>query len=437
MKKEKVFVMVALTVITGALYAQSDSLLGIDPFDSNNPYNPKVPLVSPESQSGLVGYVDDYMDVNFWQDVEFDKIFAHLGYNGGFTPTDRLFNTGVATNFNDVYAGFFFCGNFLDFKNTGHTEGSFKQESTQSTDNRGLQLSSLIGFGNVGIRPSIFLKSVGTNRQGSTTDNGKVDEYYTTNFEVYPELRAGFNADVSGFGLTPHAYFGVDFKLNKNKGQWYGEETTDNSRTWIMLGFGSGLDFPVRDGSAFAMSLDADFDFAFATEKNSTELDTDSKTGISLGWTGEFFPTDKVSIKLKASLPMDFLSLSVNNYKGSKMLVQPSTSARLRYQASQKLALKLATEMSLPDFAVLTGRSSTSVQNPVKEWVASFGKTAGFALTFTGGFYLDIVPNITLDCGWSFGGNLLNNYLGSMNGQFWNGVSKIFTNIQLGLSVRI
>ena len=436
MKKEKVFVMVALTVITGALYAQTPGTI-----DEIKPYNPSVPLVSPESQSGLVGYVDDYMDVNFWQDVEFDKIFAHLGYNGGF-------NTGVATNFNDVYAGFFFSGNFLDFMSRGATYEAYNQAYVESAGARSLQLSSLIGFGNVGIRPSIFLNSVkpNSNYQGSQTNNrtGNVDEYYTTNFEVYPELRAGFNADVSGFGLTPHAYFGVDFKLDKSKSQWYGVEPTDNSRTWIMLGFGSGLDFPVRDGSAFAMSLDADFDFAFATEKNSSlELETDGKTGISLGWTGEFFPTDKVSIKLKASLPVDFLFLSVITTEGSrsvgfKMSGQSYTSARLRYQASQKLALKLATGMWLPDFAVITQRSSSSDTEQSKRWAVSFGKTAGFALTFYGGFYLDIVPNITLDCGWSFGGNLLNDYLGSMkNMQFWGGVSKIFSDIQLGLSVRI
>lgn len=431
MKKEKVFVMVALTVITGALYAQTPGTI-----DEINPYNPSVPLVSPESQSGLVGYVDDYMDVNFWQDVEFDKIFAHLGYNGGF-------NTGVATNFNDVYAGFFFSGNFLDFMSRGETHRAYSQSHVESAGARSLQLSSLIGFGNVGIRPSIFLNSVksNSNYQGSYTDNktGNVDEYYSSDFEVYPELRAGFNADVSGFGLTPHAYFGVDFKLNKNKKDIFGDEITDNSRTWIMLGFGSGFDFPVRDGSAFAMSLDADFDFAFATKKNSSlELDTDSKTGISLGWTGEFFPTDKVSIKLKASLPVDFLFLSVDKYGGFKMSGQSYTSARLRYQASQKLALKLATSMSLPDFAVITQNSPISDPDPDKNWAVSFGQeTGGFGLTFYGGFYLDIVPNITLDCGWSFGGNLLNNYLGGLTGQFWNGVSKIFTDIQLGLSVRI
>ncbi|MCH5295530.1 MAG: hypothetical protein J1F14_06480 [Treponema sp.] len=431
MKKEKVFVMVALTVITGALYAQTPGTI-----DEINPSNPSVPLVSPKSQSGLVGYVDDYMDVNFWQDVEFDKIFAHLGYN-----SSEGFNTGVATNFNDVYAGFFFCGNFLDFMSRGETYRAYSQSHVESAGARSLQLSSLIGFGNVGIRPSIFLNSVhpNSNYHSSHTENGYVDESYSSDFEVYPELRAGFNADVSGFGLTPHAYFGVDFKLNKSKRNMHLDEITDNSRTWIMLGFGSGFDFPVRDGSAFAMSLDADFDFAFATEKNSSlELETDSKAGISLGWTGEFFPTDKVSIKLKASLPVDFLFLSVTDYVGFKMSGQSSTSARLRYQASQKLALKLATSMSLPDFAVITQRSSFSDTEQSKRWAVSFGQKTSFALTFYGGFYLDIVPNITLDCGWSFGGNLLNNYLGSMKDlQFWGGVSKIFSDIQLGLSVRI
>lgn len=402
--------------------------------------NPYTPLAVPTSQSGLVSEVGDYMDVNSWQSVQFDKLFTHVGYN-----INNRFNAGLATRLGKVYIGGFFYGNFIDSTTT--TTKASKTKVTKSETNvsgQVFQLSGLIGIGNLGIKPSILFSPKSGNSTTKTTNDGNSTTVTTNSYEIYPQVDVGFNLSLAGLALTPHAHLGFDFYPNKTTRKDTTTSYGGTSNTWTMLGFGTGLELPKKDGSIITHSFSADLDFAFRSKTKSFS-GTSTSTGedgftlgaFTLGWTGNLALADNLSVKFASTLPIEWGVQRFGTAKEAKMSateIAPTFATSLKYQATQKLALGLSADLGLPAIEIASVGAGDNKNSSTR-----FNTEDHLELEFGAGFRFDFTQNVTLDCGWSFGGNLFNNYFKDVSDNsfaFWDGLSYIFSDIQLGLSVK-
>ena len=496
------------------------SLKPLDTLKDNNSYTQ---LVAPESQSGLVSEVDDYMDVNSWQGVEFDKLFTHVGYN-----INNQFNAGLATRIGKVYVGGFFYGNFIDSttdtrkwkeggkkgKNTATTTtgtgtsngsgsglpgidddddnnsstgpsiggdydspwGDYGYDSYALDDLEGIgdllggilggaggngsansgrqvfQLSGLIGIGNLGIKPSVLFSPKAGNGSSKNTFDGDTSKTTNSHYEIYPQVEVGYNLSIASLVLTPHAHIGFDFDVDKDtfKNSDGDKRVTGSTTTWTVLGFGTGLELPKKDGSIVTNSFSADLDLAFRSavtgyyydnvdKGNKTEKDKSGVTHglFTLGWTGKFVPTDNVSFKLASTLPIEWMVVKYSDQtwnRNSATDIAPTLKASVKYQASEKLALGLSADLGLPAIEIQSAGAGDNKNSSVR-----FNTEDRLELLFGAGFHFDFTQNVTLDCGWNFGGNLFNNYFKDVSDHgytFWSGLSYIFSDIQLGLSVK-
>lgn len=501
-------------------------LKSLDTLKDNNSYTQ---LVAPESQSGLVSEVDDYMDVNSWQGVEFDKLFTHVGYN-----INNQFNAGLATRIGKVYVGGFFYGNFIDSttETSKWKEGSKKGKTTATTttgtgtsngsgsglpgtddddDNNSstggsstgpsiggdydspwgdygydsyalddlegigdllggilggaggngsansgqqvFQLSGLIGIGNLGIKPSVLFSPKAGNGSSKYTFDGDTSKTTNSHYEIYPQVEVGYNLSIASLVLTPHAHIGFDFDVDKDtfKDSDGDKRVTGSTTTWTVLGFGTGLELPKKDGSIVTNSFSADLDLAFRSavtgyyydnvdKGNKTEKDKSGVTHglFTLGWTGKFVPTDNVSFKLASTLPIEWMVVKYSDQtwnRNSATDIAPTLKASVKYQASEKLALGLSADLGLPAIEIQSAGAGDNKDSKVR-----FNTEDRLELLFGAGFRFDFTQNVTLDCGWNFGGNLFNNYFKDVSDHgytFWSGLSYIFSDIQLGLSVKL
>ena len=397
-------------------------------------------LASPASPSGLVSEVDDYMDVNSWQSVQFDKLFTHVGYN-----INNQFNAGLATRLGKVYTGVYFYGNLIDSTTTTTKAPKYKQ-TTSKTNKPGqvFQLSGLIGIGNLGIKPSILFSPKSGNYTTKTTIDGKSTTETTNSYEIYPQVDVGFNLSLDSLVLTPHAHLGFDFYPNKTTTKATKTTYSGTSNTWTMLGFGTGLELPKKDGSIITHSFSADLDFAFRSktkgfsgDKTVTGEDGLTYGAFTLGWTGAIALADNLSVKLNSTLPIEWMVVKTSKDSNSSgTAIAPTFAASLKYQATPKLALGLSADLGLPEIDI----GGTKIDNDNKSTSVRFNTEKGFALEVGAGFRFDLTQNVILDCGWTFGGNLFNNYFKDVSDNskaFWDGLSYIFSDIQLGLSVKL
>lgn len=304
-------------------------------------------IQTPYSYVGLTSEIDDYMDVNSFSDVEFDKFFAFMDYD-----LATSFRAGVATNFGSVYTGFFFSGDFFGFTNnssnttTNYTDADgndytviTKTSGSLTDDTNQFQFSTLIGVAGFGIRPTLIYKPGATNTstktvtKNSLTDdnaNNYTDVTNTENYKIYPSVAVGFNPSVGDFELSPHAYFGIDFNPSKTKttrdGTLSGAAVTGeyidiNNENWYAFGLGSGLDLP-SDDSIVSTSFGLDADFEFGTIKvsgknyykagdtitvndsYSTETHGRSNITVTPSWSSTITPSDKLSLEFSAAIPV-------------------------------------------------------------------------------------------------------------------------------------
>ena len=399
-------------------------------------------IKSPKSQSGLVSEVGDYMDVNSWQGVEFDKLFAHVGYN-----IDGKFNGGAATRIGGLYTGLFFYGNIIDSETDTTKRDKIKGTSvtTDTLSDQVMQFSALVGIGNLGIKASMLFAPESGNVSSKSTNDGKTYKSTTNAYEILPQVDVGFNLSLDSLALTPHAHLGFDFNPNKTTIKDVNGNTTygGSSVTWTLLGFGSGLELPQKSGSIVTHSFSADLDFAFRSKlktfsgTNTVIGDTGFTLGsFSLGWTGNFAVADNLGFKLAATLPIEWAVITSSNdgQKASGTDIAPTLTASLKYQVTQKFVFGLSADLTLPALEFASAGAGNNKGSSVR-----FNAEDFFALEFDAGFRFDLTQNVTFDCGWSFGGNLLNNYLKTVSDNsptFWKGLSYIFSDIQLGLSMK-
>jgi hypothetical protein len=186
--------------------------------------------------------VDNYMDVNYFGGVGFDKWFGYIGYN----TTDNLLNLGYATKLKGIYLGTWYEGNVVSFTGTPRksvqvtypatTTGFNPTEvlTTTSWNNARVtsnnELHALIGLGNMGIRvgfweglttnmydksPNVNLVKTENKTTGITSYTGETVNYSYLNGTMAPSVLWGMNMNVNAMTIRPYA--GVYFRIFQDK----------------------------------------------------------------------------------------------------------------------------------------------------------------------------------------------------------------------------
>ncbi len=445
-------------------------------------------MPAPVSLSGLVSEVEDFMDVNAFQDVTFEKVFVYAGWSdttnsSSSSTSSNTFNMGVAKNFGSLYTGLFFNADFTGFKNTITTETTTNSKKTtatgEATDGNGFAISALVGFGNIGIKGSVLFKNGGSgNNTGTTTtvsDNSttSTETEWTQKYELYPEIRAGMNLEVGDIALSPYAYFGLDINPNysstKTTSSSYGTTFTkdDSSHTWILFGLGSGLALP--EGEMAAHSFAAALDFAFDTDERNTystnsSANTSTKTtgyGNSIvtftpEWSVDITPIETVTVSFGASLPFKFINETTahtttsvsgtttttekaDTYKNSVTTdIEPSFNADVVWQAAEKLGVHVGAEFTLPTFEIENSTDYTAnlkTNTHTFEFKPASSGSSDFNIAWTTGLRFDLTKNVIFDASWNIIGDLFNNFTNDPTNSgtttttttnFWEIVGKTF-----------
>jgi len=245
-----------------------------------------------EATAGVFGTdVDNYMNVNYYDEVNFNKWFGFVGGN-----TSGIFNLGYATKLKDIYLGGFYTGNVLR-TNTDETtrltttwDPSLQQmltrvdekTYTRTTTNTNNNIAALVGLTglNMGIKVG-FLENITTyntpynagrnggvstvtqNADGSITySNNDSLNYEESSGDLIPYLEWGMKLKVGSYTLTPRVAAAVNFFQDKLIDKFYGAARTEyngiiagqeridrsgRNNGYTALGIGVGADFYLNE----------------------------------------------------------------------------------------------------------------------------------------------------------------------------------------------
>ncbi|MDR2943362.1 MAG: hypothetical protein LBV17_12315 [Treponema sp.] len=323
--KERIMIMVICTVIAVGL---------VMPLDAQQHFK-DVPFDEPQSNqvqatAGLFGTsVDDYLNVNYWSGVEFDKGFGYLtggtyeavnkfrGDDTNHVTDPFAIDLGYATRLGGVYLGLRYAGNL--FQIIGNKEPSVIEESivvdypatgwnpittTTTTDygegwlNSTNQIGILLGLGgNIGIKIGFF-ESLSTNTQngpaggqpyiktvdhqnGSTSYLNKYISYVDTKGHIIPSLGFGINLGGGEGAMAIKPYIDIAFDIyqdrqNQNKKDYIvydGTTTLDSETITYDAGHNNGIMIP-------SATIGVNFELP---KKESTDITIGIEYGIGIG----------------------------------------------------------------------------------------------------------------------------------------------------------
>jgi hypothetical protein len=238
--KVKVLALVAITVIGLAMP------LSAQPFFPVSNQN--------GATAGVFGTdVDNYLNVNNYGDVIFEKWFGYLGGN----PLG-IFNLGYATKFSNIYLGTFYEGNIFKTETRETTKlttnwNTALQQMLSKTDektygrtatNAENHISALIGVANMGIQVGFYenittfntpynadrdgTSTVTTNQNGSITYSGNDSlSYEESEKDLIPYLQWGMKLNLGSNTLAPRIVVAVDFNEDKLIDKYYTSGRTE------------------------------------------------------------------------------------------------------------------------------------------------------------------------------------------------------------------
>lgn len=399
------------------------------------------PVLGPESYTssttqGRFGLdVDDYMDVNSWSGVNFDKGFGFLSYNSGVNNGISL---GYATHLFGAYVGLWFAGHGGDFtlSSTLRTPSGYQGDkeflSYSTLDNGVYALAVLLGKGDKGLKATlVYDPHRGGSSYAFTDDGYKQGE----NYLLYADLalgvgdtknyHVGFYADVARDGSTKGVDNGTFYDLYAGIGGLP-----------FLFGFGVDLDTRLRIFSAEEYAPGESND----KKSREGELDIIAKADISRGFT--FAPIDRLAVKAKVGLPVEFgiHSPEGDGYKiiNVDLVINPVAKVGLQYALRpEKVNFNLGTKLEL-------GELGLNIYNDSNNTTLAVGYNSdAIDLEFSSGFTLFLGKSITLDADWGIidalvGKNLESGSAFNGNNSVDEAVGKIlFNKFSLLLSVKL
>ncbi|MCR4791017.1 MAG: hypothetical protein K5839_08065 [Treponemataceae bacterium] len=421
-----------------------------------------------------VSEVENFMDVNSFNTVDFEKVFFYGGWSDVIDDdsADNLFNFGVATKFNKFYAAFFYAGNYFGCETTTTTgDTQTTTTSTAKSNNTPLTFSALFGINNLGIKATILHESVSSSDVKSNIQNESntvVSNTHASEYELFPLVEVGYKLETEKVTISPRANFGYDIYTdheNGNSESWMkvsGTETTTevkayekNNTDYLTVGIGSTFELPEK--GSWAHSFDADLQFdakirtyneysytkAVSTGNVSTTQIVESETIRSYGaenttsftgaWNADWNISDKVSMSFGASIPVAFKFSNPNYVETSTTTTtvdgtETSDSSSTSTSQSVTFTTNITPELNMSimynpieKLGLYAGTeiyipslvvTSTTATSGTKTVESEFGNdTNSFGnVTWASGLRLDVTKNITLDCSYTILQDLFTNF---------------------------
>jgi len=336
--------------------------------------------------------VDDYMDVNYYGDVEFDKWFGLLG---------KGIQLGYATKFGDIYLGGYYTGNILTTGTnetkrlrtywdttlqqlTSKVDDTIYDQTTTETNNH---IAALVGVANIGIKLGFYenittyntpynvgrrdTSTVTHNADGSITySNNDSINYEQSNGNLVPYLQAGTKLTVGSYIVAPRVSASVNFSRDKLIDEYYGSARTSYQGNFVgderierrgrdygytTLDFGGGADFWLDDSMYAALDYFLSMDlynqsFSAAGKSVSVKGTLDWNNGNNYSTTQNYFDRTEKG---------DYASVSVSEKSYTSHTIIPA------FWKEKKLGddLKLGVSVRVP--VIISSRSTSSYDD---EW---------------------------------------------------------------------
>lgn len=282
-------------------FASADDKITVNATAIND-VNAAPASMSDASTAGRFGTdVDDYMGVNDWSNVEFDKWFGFVGYNFD----GNKFNMGYATKLKDNYLGFYFGGYGADFtmksRFSSDTDAVPNSYTYQATSTEQYAFALLFGTAKgIGIKASVYYAP--TQDNGNDSNYNKPDtskDAYTSLdvWELYADLQVGL-----GDEKATHFEIGLDSNVAKaSSNQGY----TDAS--WYDLYLRGGLTLKEWD-----LDLDTRWRITPLVRKEGKDYkewqygETNNLIQFTAARAFDYEATEKLALSAKFAFPLSF-----------------------------------------------------------------------------------------------------------------------------------
>ena len=475
MKLVKKIVMGAAVAITaaGLAVAQSSPM----PLEATEDLSPQ--SMTSISTAELFGNdVDDFMNVNEYQNVEPEHLFGYLGFGKTGSGTVQL---GLAHQFNKFYLGGWFGGSLNTWSITKDKDESASKNktTTQHDTDYAAYGKVLFGINNMGILANFAFQP---NKNNNQYEDDKENKSKTTlnNFNINTSVKFGINLNGKNDKVyKTWAELGLNSRVAKKEVKT-DDNTKTNDNSIYRLVLNGGTSFDVYDANDITQTIDLELDtgwdiYAITVYKDKDgHLDQTGAFGMELAfkpaWTLAYEPEEsKFGFKTKVGLESTFKykqnpdkfkpSSGSATYKTSRtykpeMELKPTWSVGAiyrvvpeKFQLNGGLALSAFNEWQ--ETKTETRDSSDGKVTSTKEegtWKFDVSK-AEFALK--SGFTWTPSDKVTVDANWDilnavFGKNFRSGFqetdttTGSNFERFWGNVNTlVFQNFGFLVSVKL
>ena len=415
--------------------------------------------------------VDDFMNVNEWQNVQPKNIFGFLGY--GKTGKGSI-NLGLAHQFKAFYLGTYFEGQVNSWISKKETSGNTETStSTQHKSNGKL----LFGFGNIGVMTDMSYQPKVGNKVSWTeaTKTKQTDNLFKLDFN----LIAGMNLNLNNKLFKISAKLGLESDIDKKTTKKDSKLTkfTDGSKYDLVINAGLSHDLSSKDGLTHTVLADLDTRWGIWPTKRDEEVlggvtTTDYKYGelkdiitLTPKYQIAYEPEGKFAFKAEAALGIGFDFDNKYNYTRrvvssggdtktynasrkykTTLSLKPALKTAFTYAPVSKFKLNFGLGFNVPSNNWVFNKTETrdagngNVTKTDKDNTFTFNTNDG-KFTASSGFTWLITENVTFDANWDIVDHLLKTFstdLTEGDGKnFWETVNKLVVhNIKFALSVK-
>lgn len=365
--KKTIFVAMMAGLLSGAAFAQTS--------------------LTSESTAGLFGTeVDDYNDVNEWQNVDegLENLFAFTNFY------NSKLSLGAAHRFGSVYGSLYFDGYFPSISSTSGETGGEDDESFTASNS--FTLNALAGFNNIGIQ----IGGTVSPNVSNTTKGDVVSESDSSTYELF--AKAGINFD----SIKPYALIGY----------YWGKTSGKNDTGAVVSETRGGYDYlNLAVGSTFALKSTETMESSASVELSNLlyffpdnlsvfdgivmEKQDKSRNVLTLtpAYKIVYDDGDTFRIGFNAEVPIAIRIEGEDETDASEFSIglSPEVGVGLQYAATKKLTVNAGTTLS---FSNLFGYESSEEGDDESSTLTLF---KSFSLNLHTGVSYAITPKVTVD----------------------------------------
>lgn len=348
--------------------------------------------------------VDKFMNVNSWSAVKAENAF--MMFSGGASSYASSYNLGFAKQFKNIYWGSYFSGDFGNYEKTVTKTGdsTTTEKEAGNSDDTAFSFYNLLGIGNVGIRLGFYYLN-----GGSTVNENVTPVVITERSDLAIYTRFGLKAlDFGKYKVAPYAWFNFENNYNEKAKTVTDGVVTADERVWRITG-GAGGTVTLTDNSANKTTLQVSLG-SYLQKPRNKDLYTNDRFCVELPLTlrSVFYVNKQLSLGLGASVTPSFTYYKTSDTEKRNAINLGNTLyAGIQYDTLKKVVLNAGIDVAVPDYSlVFETDSATDTKTVTSSWNGSDA-----SLTFSSGFQINPVKNLSFDCSWNILGYIMDSSL--------------------------